>query len=338
MKLCITGINGFIGSHLLEHILANTDWEVSGFDLHESSLLEHKDNPRFTFVRGDIFADDGAVRRLVRAADVVLTLVGVARPTFYIRHPLRTFELDFEMNLKVVRMCLKHGKRVIFPSTSEVYGLCGDTELLEDESQLVTGPVCKSRWIYSISKQMMDRVLFAMGQEEGLHFSIFRPFNWTGPRLDTFDDARRHQARVITQMIYDVIHRGSITLVGGGAQRRSFTWVGDGIDCLMRIITNENGCADSEIFNIGNPAGNISIRELADLTLAAMGKHAVFAEAVEHTRILNTAPDKYYGPAYDDTPNRVPSVAKAARVLGWQPTTNVAEIVERTVAYYAARA
>ena len=89
-------------------------------------------------------------------------------------HPLWTFELDFEQNLKVVRLCVKHGKRVVFPSTSEVYGLSSDNLLLEDESPLIVGPIGRMRWIYSCGKQMLDRVIAAYGQERGLRYTIFR--------------------------------------------------------------------------------------------------------------------------------------------------------------------
>ena len=88
--------------------------------------------------------------------------------------------------------------------------MSGDSYLKEDESPLVTGPINKMRWIYSCSKQMMDRLIFAYGQEEGLRFTLFRPFNWVGPRLDTFRDAEENKARSVTQMIYNVLHRKDI--------------------------------------------------------------------------------------------------------------------------------
>ena len=101
------------------------------------------------------------------------------------RNPLRVFELDFEENLKIIRDCVKYNKRIIFPSTSEVYGMCTDKNFDEDSSNPVVGPINKQRWIYSVSKQLLDRVIWAYGDKNGLKFTLFRPFNWMGPRLIT---------------------------------------------------------------------------------------------------------------------------------------------------------
>ena len=119
-----------------------------------------------------------------KKCDVVLPLVAIATPASYTREPLRVFELDFEANLDIVRKCVRYGKRVLFPSTSEVYGMSSDASFDEENSNLVLGPIHKQRWIYSCSKQLLDRVIYAYGQQQGLHFTLFRPFNWIGPKLD----------------------------------------------------------------------------------------------------------------------------------------------------------
>ena len=246
MRLFVTGINGFIGTHLLDAVLTTTDWQVSGFDIASTNLAPYEGNSQFSFRRGDIFKDNEALEAEVIKSDAVIPLAGIAKPAYYVKKPVWTFELDFEQNLKMVRLCVKHNKRIIFPSTSEVYGMSSGEELKEDESPLTgmsageelkedespltTGPVVKMRWIYSCAKQMMDRMIFAYGYEAGLQFTIFRPFDWIGPRLDTKRDAEEHRARSVTQMLYDMIHRRRISLVNGGEQRRSFTWVGDGIE------------------------------------------------------------------------------------------------------------
>ena len=165
-------------------------------------------------------------------------------------------------------------KRVIFPSTSEVYGMpdLNNHIMDEDTSNLTLGPIVQSRWIYSCSKQMMDRVIFALGQEKGLKFTLFRPFNWVGPRLDRFKDAAEHklvQLHNLSMMFYIT---GKITLVNGGMQRRSFTWVGDGVEALIDIINNKDNQADGQIFNIGNPDNNYSIKEMAEIVVDEMKK------------------------------------------------------------------
>ncbi|OUO93291.1 bifunctional UDP-4-keto-pentose/UDP-xylose synthase [Cloacibacillus sp. An23] len=335
MRLFVTGINGFIGTHLLEAALASTDWEISGLDLSSSNLAPYEGNSRFSFRAGDIFKDDEILEAEIIKADAVLPLAGIAKPAYYIKRPVWTFELDFEQNLKIVRLCAKHGKRVIFPSTSEVYGM-SEGELREDESRLVVGPISKTRWIYSCSKQMMDRMIFAYGQEAGLSFSIFRPFNWIGPRLDTFRDAEERTARSVTQMLYDMARRRKITLVNGGAQRRSFTWVGDGVEGLMAVIRNEKGRAEGEIFNIGNPDNNYSMKQLAGMLIEEAKNFPVFREAAEAAELEVIPATDYYGANYDDMENRVPSVQKIERRLGWRPKTGMREMLRRTIAWHAA--
>jgi nucleoside-diphosphate-sugar epimerase len=336
MKVFITGVNGFIGSHLAQAILLGTDWEVSGFDLASGNITSLLKEERFvTFRKGDVFKDGRRIEEQVEWCDVVLPLAGVAKPAIYLKKPIWTYELDFEQNLRIVRMCSLYDKRLIFPSTSEVYGLCGDGELKEDESPLVTGPISKMRWIYSCSKQMMDRMIFAYSQEYGLNFSIFRPFNWVGPRLDTFNDAKAREARVVTQMIYDVLRRGRVSLVGGGSQRRSFTWIGDAIEGLMAVIRNDGGRADGEIFNIGNPCNNCSMREFANMLIDEMKKIPAFSEKAEAAILSDTDASEYYGQTYDDTDNRVPSVEKIERLLGWRPRTTLRDMLRKTLEWYA---
>ena len=335
MRVFITGINGFIGSHLAEAILRETDWEVSGFDLASGNITELMKQERFVFFRrGDVFKEGRQIEGQIEQCDVVLPLAGVAKPAYYLKKPIWTYELDFEQNLRIVRLCSLYDKRLIFPSTSEVYGLSGDEELKEDESPLITGPISKMRWIYSCSKQMMDRMIFAYRQEHGLNFSIFRPFNWIGPRLDTFKDAKERTARAVTQMIYDILFLGEASLVGGGEQRRSFTWIGDAIEGLMAVIRNEGGKADGEIFNIGNPDNNCSMREFASMLIEEMGKIPVFSEKAKSAKLLDVDAALHYGETYDDMSNRVPSIEKIGRLLGWRPKTPSRDMLRMTLEWY----
>ena len=331
MKVFILGADGFIGSHLIEKILGSTDWAVVAFDLNNKNIADFESSKRFSFKKGDIFKEDAWIEEQVVSCDVVLPLAGIAKPAYYLSNPLWTFELDFEQNLKVVRMCVKHGKRVIFPSTSEVYGLSSDEVLDEDESPLIVGSINKMRWIYSCGKQMMDRVVTAYGQEKGLRYSIFRPFNWVGPRLDTMEDARARTARSITQIVHDVLYKGEVTLVGGGEQRRSFTWIGDGTDALMALIRNEGERADGQIFNVGNPRNNASIRELAQIIVDEMKAIPRFASQVKEVRFTSVSAETYYRNGYDDMRNRVPSIEKMKRLLGWTPQVALKDAIRLTL-------
>ena len=336
MKVFVTGVNGFIGSHFLEMALKETDWDIQGFDLTDNNITQFLDNPRFSMKTGDIFKEEEWLYEQIKNCDVLLPLIGIARPAYYITRPLWTFELDFEQNLKLVRKCAEYNKRVIFPSTSEVYGIpdVANPEMDEDNSNLILGPVSKSRWIYSCSKQMMDRVIFAFGQERGLKFTLFRPFNWLGPRLDSFEEAKKHKGRSITQFIYDVLYTGKITLVNGGSQRRSFTWVGDGIRGLIDIIANKDNKADGQVFNIGNPSNNYSIKEMAEIVVDEMKKIPAFKECAEKVKFVIEDSNKYYGKNYEDMPDRLPSVKKMENLLGWKPKATLREAIHNTLLWY----
>ena len=226
MRVLILGVNGFIGNSLVQRILNETDWDVYGMDLSDSKLSHSIGNPRFHFIEGDISIHKEWVEYHVKKCDVVLPLVAIATPIAYVKHPLQVFELDFEENLRIVRLCVKYGKRVVFPSTSEVYGMCPERAFSEDASTMVLGPICKQRWIYACSKQLLDRVIWAYGVDGQLDFTLIRPFNWIGPRLDDIDAAKEGSSRVVTQFIIDLVHGEPIRLVDGGRQKRCWLDLG----------------------------------------------------------------------------------------------------------------
>ncbi|MBS1214910.1 MAG: NAD-dependent epimerase/dehydratase, partial [Proteobacteria bacterium] len=127
-RVLILGVNGFIGHHLSQRILADTDWEIHGMDMQDDRVRDLIGQSRFHFFEGDITINREWIEYHVKKCDVALPLVAIATPATYVCEPLRVFELDFEANLPVVRSCVKYRKRLVFPSTSEVYGMCADAE------------------------------------------------------------------------------------------------------------------------------------------------------------------------------------------------------------------
>lgn len=333
-KVLILGANGFIGSHLTAAILEQTDWQVIGLDLTTDKLGNTLTNPRLAFTQANMLESYDWIETQIKACDVVLPLVAIANPALYVQDPLRVFELDFEANLQIVRLCVKHHTRIIFPSTSEVYGMCPDKEFDEDTSSLVLGPINKPRWIYSCSKQMLDRVISAYGDRDDLPYTLFRPFNWMGPKLDNILDPKAGSSRAFTQFIGNIIRNQPITLVNGGEQRRSFTYIDDGISALLKIIANKNHCADKRIFNIGNPANDISMQEFAELIIDAVKKYPKYANNAENTTLVNISGDDYYGKGYQDVGSRVPSIKKAIEYLDWQPKVDLKTAVQKTLDFY----
>lgn len=330
MKVLILGVNGFIGSHLSHRILKDTDWEIYGMDLGHDKLGSSRGFDRFHFVEGDIAINREWIEYHIKKCDAVLPLVAIATPKTYIENPLGVFELDFEENLRIIRQCVKYRKRVIFPSTSEVYGMCPDAAFDEYSSCLVLGPIYKERWIYSCSKQLLDRVIWAYGRQ-GLDFTIFRPFNWIGARLDSLETAKEGSSRVVTQFISALVNNEPIALVDGGTQSRSFTYIDDGISAIMKIIENTEGKAKGRIFNIGNPANNCSIKDLADKLIGLFKNHPSYSPERFNPRVEIKKSQTFYGDNYQDINTRVPSIGNAKKFLDWQPKVALDDALKFTM-------
>lgn len=333
-RVLILGVNGFIGNHLTERLLQDDNYEVYGMDIGSDAVSRFLANDRFHFVEGDITIHSEWIDYHIKKCDVVLPLVAIATPVEYTRNPLRVFELDFEENLKIIRGCVKHKKRIIFPSTSEVYGMCTDKTFDEDNSNLVVGPINKQRWIYSVSKQLLDRVIWAYGEKEHLRFTLFRPFNWMGPRLDNLNSARIGSSRAITQLILNLVEGSPIKLIDGGAQKRCFTDISDGIEALFRIIENKNGQCDSQIINIGNPENEASIRELAEMLYFCFERHPLRHHFPPFAGYREVESSSYYGKGYQDVEHRKPDIRNARRLLGWTPQTEMETTVEQTLDFF----
>jgi UDP-4-amino-4-deoxy-L-arabinose formyltransferase/UDP-glucuronic acid dehydrogenase (UDP-4-keto-hexauronic acid decarboxylating) len=231
---------------------------------------------------------------------------------------------------------VKYGKRLVFPSTSEVYGMCPEREFDEDTSPLVTGPIRMQRWIYSASKQLLDRVIWAYGFERGLQFTCFRPFNWIGPKLDdlTLEPEKEGSSRVVTQFISSLFRGETIKLVDGGMQRRCFTYVDDGIACLTKIIENRGNVCDGQIFNIGNPKNEATIKELAHKLKELFAGHPASRQYKHLSEIIEVSSGEYYGEGYQDIDFRVPSIRKAREIIGWEPKVDLDTALRKTIEYY----
>jgi nucleoside-diphosphate-sugar epimerase len=333
-RILILGVNGFIGHHLSHRILATTDWEVYGMDMQADRIEELLGDKRFRFFEGDITINKEWIEYHIRKSDIVVPLVAIATPATYVKDPLRVFELDFEANLPIVRSCVKHGKRLIFPSTSEVYGMSPDAEFHPYQTNLVLGPIDKTRWIYSCAKQLMDRVIWAYGAQQGLRFTLFRPFNWIGAGLDSISTPKEGSSRVVTQFLGHIVRGENIQLVDGGAQRRAFTYIDDGIDALMKILENPGGIADGKIYNIGNPANNCSVKELAQMMLELAAGIPEYRDAARHVKLVETSSGTYYGKGYQDVQNRSPNIDGTRADLGWSPAVGLRDALTRILESY----
>ncbi len=334
MNVLILGANGFIGSHLSEAILKDTDWQVYALDMMQDKLATCLDHPHFHFTAGDMTLEKEWVTEHIKKCDVILPLVAIATPAVYVQNPLRVFELDFEANLSVVRQCVEFKKHLVFPSTSEVYGMCTDTAFDEEQSNLVTGPIHKERWIYSTSKQLLDRVIYAYGKHHGLSYTLFRPFNWYGPKLDNVFNPKPGGSRVLTQFIGNILRGEDIMLVDGGLQQRCFMYIDDGVRALISMIAEKDAAARNQIFNVGNPLENISIRKLAEVLVEYIKQYPNYLDLASKTKLIDVDSQKYYGAGYQDVSLRVPSIQRAEEKLGWKPIVDFDTGLRKTLDFY----
>ena len=198
MKILTLGAAGFIGSHLTKRLL-DEGHTVVGVDVKNDKISEFLGHEQLTFIEKDIRQQNWNLDELVQDSDLVIDLIAYANPGLYVQMPLEVFQLNFMDNLRIAQSCVKHDKRLVQFSSCEVYGKTissfangnlkdpEDPELAtfsEDTSEFILGPVNKHRWIYASAKQLLERVLHAYGLENGFNYTIIRPFNFIGPKID----------------------------------------------------------------------------------------------------------------------------------------------------------
>jgi UDP-apiose/xylose synthase len=348
MKILTLGAAGFIGSHLT-HRLLREGHSVTAVDLYSEKVAEYLDDANLTFIQQDIRSPEWDLDRAVRDADLVIDLIAYANPGLYLRIPLEVFRLNFIENLKIAEACVRHGKRLIQYSTCEVYGRTAaslknarlaDPEdpihatFSEDTSEYILGPVSKHRWIYSSAKQLLERVLHAYGLEQGFNYTIIRPFNFIGPKIDFLPQDNKEGIPRVFSYFMDALFNGTqMKLVNGGVNRRCYTYIDDAIECTYRIVENPGGVCDRHIINIGSPFNEISIRQMAEMM------REIYAQKFRDkgTRlpdIVSVTGDEFYGEGYDDSDRRIPDITKARTLLGWEPVWNVRDTIETTMRHH----
>jgi UDP-apiose/xylose synthase len=337
----IIGCGGFIGSHLLEGLIAHGGYRIYGIDRSVRKIGHLLDDPRVSITRADINAFDGLEAWLDKC-DTIVSLTALCNPSLYNTVPLTVIESNFTLPARVVECCTKVHRRLIQFSTSEVYGktvqgLCGsDREehylLREDESPLILGPAIAQRWSYASAKQLLERLIIGHGLERGLAFSIVRPFNFIGPRMDYLPAIDGEGIpRVLACFMKALLCREPLQLVDGGLNRRCFTAIADAVDAIIRMIERPVESAGL-IFNIGNPANEISMHDLAvlmrDIYTRMTGKNNV------DSPLVSVPAQQFYGKGYEDSDRRVPDISRARSILGWEPATGLGQALETAMASY----
>lgn len=328
MKLVILGAGGFIGSNLVEYLIKQGEHEVVGVDVTAEKLAGIS-GPGFEFVQADVAQSGQVAEDLIAAGDSVVDLIAYANPSIYVESPLEVVRLNFFENLRIAELCIKYGKRLIQYSTSEVYGKnpAGPT-FKEDESDLVLGPVVKHRWIYAASKQVLERMLHGFGLAGDLDYTIIRPFNFVGPRFDYLVPAgTKGGPRVFAHFMSALLTGGPMYLVDGGEQRRSFTHIDDASRAFSVLL--ENPAAHNEVFNVGNPATDTSVRDLA---LLMREIYTDLTGLTPQNELVEISGEEFYGLGYEDT-NRVPPDISKLEALGWSPQLDIEQTFRDAIEY-----
>jgi UDP-glucose 4-epimerase len=318
MKVLVTGGAGFIGSHLADHWLAQGAQVtvIDNLSTGRRQNLEHQTGcPRFRFVEGDV-QDRAVMTALVDQHDIVFHLAAVVGVRHVLADPLQGILTNVHGTEMVLSLAQQVHRRVVFASTSEIYGKNPRVPFAEDDPS-VLGPTRVARWSYAASK-ILDEHLCMAYYARGLPVSIVRYFNAYGPRLDP-----QGYGSVVASFITQALARQPLTVHGDGAQTRCFTYVQDTVEGTVSAAQHDE--ALGQAFNIGSDA-EISILELADTILRLTGSDAGKA-LVPYQQA--------YGTGFEDTLRRVPDVRKARDILGFCSRVPLEQGLSRTIAWFS---
>lgn len=337
-RIAVLGAGGFIGSHLVPGLLERFDCEVDAVDV-DLQKLECRD-ARVRRIEARV-EDPGLVEAVTSRCQVVISLTALCNPAQYSTIPLEVIDASFTHLLPLVTRCSERKVRLIHFSTAEVYGRRAldaqgePTERMnEDDSCFLLGPVERERWTYSCAKQLLERVIWAQGRHGSLPFTIIRPFNTIGARMDYLPGIDGEGTPRVLACFMNALLRGQpLPLVNGGQQRRAFMDVSDMTEAVCRVLERPKQ-SNGQIFNLGNPDNDVSIADLASMLADAF---ASLSPGRERARCETVSAESVYGPGYDDTQERIPDVDKARKLLGWKPLKTLAETLPPIVRDYAER-
>jgi UDP-glucose 4-epimerase len=314
MRVLITGGSGFIGGHLAEALLdaGHTVFVLDDLSTGSIENIAHlKGRPGFHYTIDTVF-NDAVVAELVDRADVVFHLAAAVGVKLIVQDPVHTLETNVHGTEVVLRHAAKKQKLVFIASTSEVYGKSTDVPFRED-ADLVMGATSRHRWAYACSKAMDEFLALAYWKQKHLPVVIVRFFNTVGPRQTS------RYGMVLPTFVRQALANEPITVFGDGKQSRSFTYVGDVVGALLKLMVEPK--AIGQVFNIGNPQ-EVTIVDLAQRVKQMTGSSSPI-QLVPY--------DKAYDPGFEDMPRRVPDLTRIHALIGYEPKVDLDEIIVRVV-------
>jgi len=321
MKILVTGGAGFIGSYLVEELL-NMGHDITVLDDMSTGTYNNikpfRNHKNFSFILGTIL-DESLIMKLVSKCDQVFHLAAVVGVKHVMENPVDTIRTNTIGTENILHYCAKYNRKVLIASTSEVYGkamkvIKGNDGLKESDDSLF-GATNIRRWSYATSKALDEFLSLAYYQEKNLPVVIVRFFNTVGPRQ------LGEYGMVIPIFVHKALMGDTLPVFGDGNQRRSFTYVIDVVKGIIKLMDTEN--AEGQVINIGN-SDEITINELAKLII----KITKSESKIEHIPY-----EKAYGIGFEDMSRRKPDISKINKLIGFQPTLGIEEIVKQVVKY-----
>ena len=301
-NVLVTGAMGFVGSHWITR-LTEEGHKVTGVDIKPLKNF-FKNNKNFKYIKASVFQYK-LIEELVKKNDIICHFAGVAEPMQYLKKTKFTIQLTLLPSLKIVDFCTKYKKKLIFTSTSEIYGKLDKVPFKENSDRLLGSPQT-NRWCYSTSKSLVEHYINANAKECNLKFIIFRLFNVYGPSL---------KGRVVDEFINKSLSNKKIMINGNGKQTRSFLFIDDCIDAFYKIFKKN---VNNEVYNVGSDI-EISMIDLAKkVKKICNSKSKIIFNSKKFTKVGG----------YEDILRRVPSVEKLKKQMKWTPTISLDEGLE----------
>jgi len=321
MKILITGGAGFIGSHIADRLLEKGDEIFVVDNLSTGSLAnveQHQDQKRFHLV-ADTILNEAVMNELVFKCDQIYHMAAAVGVKLIMNRPVETLETNVKGTEMILMLANRYKKKVLIASSSEVYGKIMDgkttTHLLEDTDRLM-GSTTKRRWAYACSKALDEFLALAYYEEKKLPAIIVRLFNTVGPRQTG------QYGMVVPNFVQKALINKPITVYGDGYQSRSFTYIADVIDVLIKLMAEPE--AVGKIFNVGNEE-EVTIKDLA-LMVKEMAESTSEIEYISY--------EKAYGPGYEDMQRRCPDITKLKDFMHFKPKTDLKGIIQSVIDYY----
>ena len=307
-KLLVTGATGFIGNHWCKKLI------LEGHKVDAIDIKENKDpiiSKNYRYIKKSIF-DFKLLNKLIKKNDYICHFAGIAEPKQYLNRPTKVIDLTITPSFEIVRLCTKYKKKLIFTSTSEIYGKNNKIPFSEEDDR-VLGSTAKKRWCYSTAKATVEHFIIANGLQNYLNFVIFRLFNVYGEGL---------YGRVVDEFISKSKKNQNLLINGDGKQTRSFLYIDDCIDAFYKVVFNKK--IKNEVFNVGNNK-EISMNEFAKIIKKITNSKS---KIVKHSNQL-----KKLG-GYEDIKRRVPDIKKIKKNINWKPFTTLENGLKKTIKSY----